>query len=151
MKEYRIEGRVRPESQVRAVDGNAWTTAKDDPVLSPLFEAPAAPLNVVGGTVANGGTVVQVTNKIEAPAILDEGLTPKSPGIALLLSLLIPGVGQMYNGHVAKGILMLIGSIVLWLFFLGWIIWIWSIIDAYQSAKAISQRYADSRVARRRG
>ena len=122
MKEYQIEGRVRPESQVRAVGGNAWTTAKDDPVLSPLLEAPAAPLNVVGGTVANGGTVVQVTNKIEAPAILDEGLTPKSPGIALLLSLLIPGVGQMYNGHVAKGILMLIGSIVLWLFFLGWII-----------------------------
>ncbi|OAS25634.1 hypothetical protein A5481_09160 [Methylobacterium platani] len=64
----------------------------------------------------------------------------KSPGIALVLSLVICGIGQMYNGQVAKGILMLLGSILLWLVMLGWIVWIWSMIDAYQTAKAINAR-----------
>ena len=52
----------------------------------------------------------------------------KSGGIALLLSLIIPGAGQMYLGKVGMGII---------LFFTFWLIlpWIYSIYDAYKSAK----------------
>ena len=61
--------------------------------------------------------------------------------IALLLSLLICGVGQMYNGQVGKGIAFLIGCILAWFILLGWVIWIWSMVDAYQTAKRMNLRY----------
>lgn len=125
--------------------GNAWTQAKNEPLLGALFRAKAQANPPPTSTVsANGGTVVQVTNNIPTPnlahaALLLEGAgASKSPGIALLLSLLICGVGQMYNGQVAKGVLMLLGCIVLWFVLLGWIIWIWSMIDAYQTAKKMT-------------
>ena len=89
--------------------------------------------------------MVQITNTIVPPTLphmmMSDEIGPKSPGIALLLSILITGVGQMYNGQVAKGFLMLIGCVVLWFMFLGWIIWIWSAIDAYQEAKRINATY----------
>ena len=61
----------------------------------------------------------------------------KNPGIALILSILIPGVGQFYNGDTKKGLLMLIGAFVLGPFTL-FVLWfgiaVWSAIDAYQVA-----------------
>jgi TM2 domain-containing membrane protein YozV len=39
----------------------------------------------------------------------------KEPLLALLLSAIIPGLGQMYNGQVKKGIVLLIGCILLWI------------------------------------
>jgi len=36
---------------------------------------------------------------------------------------------------------MLIGCILLWLVLLGWIIWIWSMVDAYSTAKQMNLRY----------
>jgi TM2 domain-containing membrane protein YozV len=65
----------------------------------------------------------------------------KNPGVALILSLLIVGVGQFYNGDAKKGVLMLIGAVVLGVFTLslGWFaIAIWSAIDAYQVASGKS-------------
>jgi TM2 domain-containing membrane protein YozV len=133
--------------------GNAWTPAKSDPLLGSLFrakaQAPAQPPVTATVSAAPGGTVVQVTNNIPnnnanlAAALLlaDGEAANKSPGVALLLSLLICGVGQMYNGQVGKGILMLVGCIFLWFIFLGWIIWIWSMIDAYQTAKRMNLKY----------
>lgn len=81
---------------------------------------------------------------------LDEGIrgrTPstakryaqgKDPTIAAILSLILPGlaIGQFYNGDVLKGVVMLVGAIILSFTVLGYIaIWVWSIIDAYQVAK----------------
>ncbi len=128
--------------------GSEWIQAKNDPLLGPMFRtralANSSPPPVV--TAANGGTVVQVTNNIPNMAqaallLTTENAAAKSPGIALLLSLLICGVGQMYNGQVGKGILMLIGCIVSWFVFLGWIVWIWSMIDAYTTAKQMNLKY----------
>jgi TM2 domain-containing membrane protein YozV len=65
----------------------------------------------------------------------------KSPGIALVLSLLIVGLGQLYNGDVFKGIMMFIFCILLRTIFLGWIINIWSMIDAYSRAKEQRARH----------
>lgn len=62
----------------------------------------------------------------------------KDPTLAAILSLILPGlaIGQFYNGDVLKGIVMLVGAIVLSFTILGYIgIWVWSIIDAYQVAK----------------
>ncbi|MBE8990050.1 zinc ribbon domain-containing protein [Nostoc sp. LEGE 12450] len=62
----------------------------------------------------------------------------KNPTLAAILSLLVPGIGQFYNGDVLKGIVMLVGAIVLSSTVWGYIyiaILGWSIIDAYQVAK----------------
>ena len=64
-------------------------------------------------------------------------VTGKNPVLALVLSLVIVGVGQFYNGDPKKGALMLIGAI-LGFFISGGLIsfalWVWSMIDAYQVA-----------------
>ena len=36
----------------------------------------------------------------------------KNPGLAAVLSFLIPGLGQIYNGEVGKGILIIIVQVV---------------------------------------
>lgn len=128
--------------------GSAWTQAKNEPLLGALFRARTQsgppPVTAVS---AEGGTVVQVTNNIPSPNLAHAALmmnseaAAKSPGIALLLSLLICGVGQMYNGQVAKGILMLLGCIALWFVLLGWVVWIWSMVDAYTTAKRMNLLY----------
>ncbi|MBE7204363.1 MAG: DUF4339 domain-containing protein [Parafilimonas terrae] len=141
LKDYAQDGRVLASSTVMAVGSERWVAAAEEPRLAAIFRdlAKPAPPRV---TAEAGGTVVQVTNQITPAAFAGdiELSGGKSPGIALVLSLVICGVGQMYNGQVAKGILMLLGSIMLWLVMLGWIIWIWSMIDAYQNAKAINAR-----------
>lgn len=61
----------------------------------------------------------------------------KSPGVAMILSLLIVGLGQFYNGDVKKGLAMLLGVIILAVptFGLAWVgIACWSAVDAYQVA-----------------
>jgi TM2 domain-containing membrane protein YozV len=65
----------------------------------------------------------------------------KSPGVALLLSFLIPGVGQFYCGESKKGGIMLAVYLISWLtafFVIGWagllVVWIWSMVDAYNIA-----------------
>ncbi len=55
-----------------------------------------------------------------------------SPLIAALLSLLIPGAGQIYNGQAKKGIAYLLGF---WLIFP----WLFGIKDAYANAKEIAR------------
>lgn len=62
----------------------------------------------------------------------------KEPGIALLLSFLVPGVGQIYNGDVGKGIAFMLGFFLLVWFVIGWGFWIWAMVDAYQSATNIN-------------
>ncbi|MCL2785954.1 MAG: hypothetical protein FWD81_01855 [Methanomassiliicoccaceae archaeon] len=70
----------------------------------------------------------------------------KSDGLAAVLSLLIPGAGQIYVGKIGRGIGLLVLAIVIaslaLLFF--WLIvplifyvifWIWNIFDAYNLAK----------------
>jgi len=68
--------------------------------------------------------------------------TKKNPTTATLLSLLLVGVGQMYNGQVGKGIGMMAGALFGGLFTFGLAtlgFWIWSMIDAYQTANKLNQ------------
>lgn len=66
-----------------------------------------------------------------------QSVTGKNPWVALVLSLVIVGVGQFYNGDYKKGALMLIGGILGFALTGGLVtlgFWIWSMIDAYQVA-----------------
>lgn len=77
---------------------------------------------------------------------------PKRPVVAMLLSVLFPGVGQLYNGQTAKAFALFgafVGSIYLaaeidgmpFGFFIPFVIF-YSAIDAYRSAVMINLRHA---------
>jgi len=74
----------------------------------------------------------------------------KSSGVAILLSFFLSGLGQIYNGELTKGLLLLFASIGLsvFLFFLWWtcaglvlgaalalVVWIFGMYDAYTRAE----------------
>ena len=50
--------------------------------------------------------------------------------IAALASFFIPGLGQLIQGRLIRAGVMFVLAAVLWWFLLGWIIHLWSIIDA---------------------
>ncbi len=62
------------------------------------------------------------------------------PGMALLLSLILPGTGQMYNGEISKGVMMMVLSFLLWFVLLGWVVHIWSIVDAVVVAEKVNRK-----------
>ncbi len=64
----------------------------------------------------------------------------KNPGIAALCSFFIPGLGQIYNGDVGKGIAVLLGTLIgaLFLFIPGLIVWIFGIYDAHKTSKRMN-------------
>jgi len=50
--------------------------------------------------------------------------------LAALCSFFIPGLGQLLQGRPGMALLQFVLAAVLWLAFLGWIIHVWSILDA---------------------
>jgi TM2 domain-containing membrane protein YozV len=50
--------------------------------------------------------------------------------IAALASFFVPGLGQLIQGRLLKAFIMFGLAIVLWFFLLGWVIHLWSILDA---------------------
>lgn len=50
--------------------------------------------------------------------------------IAAICSFFIPGLGQLVQGRVLKALLMFVLAGVLWIIWMGWIIHLWSVIDA---------------------
>jgi len=50
--------------------------------------------------------------------------------IAALCSFFIPGLGQLLQGRLLMAIIMFVLAGALWVFLLGWIIHLWSILDA---------------------
>ncbi len=67
-----------------------------------------------------------VAEKLEAPAKPE-----RSPALAALLSFVVAGAGQMYNGQIGKGLAIL---------FTCWLVapWIYGIFDAYATARKIN-------------
>lgn len=61
----------------------------------------------------------------------------KDPGVAAVLSLVIPGVGQFYNGTFWRGIFWLIITPGVWIGsggFVGWVCHVIAAITAYRYA-----------------
>ena len=50
--------------------------------------------------------------------------------IAALCSFFVPGLGQLLQGRLGKAVVMFVMAAVLWVILLGWIIHLWSILDA---------------------
>lgn len=50
--------------------------------------------------------------------------------IAALCSLFIPGLGQLVQGRVLMAVIMFLAAISLWFVMLGWIVNLWSCVDA---------------------
>lgn len=50
--------------------------------------------------------------------------------IAALCSFFIPGLGQLVQGRLLMAAIHFVLAAVLWIILLGWIIHLWSIIDA---------------------
>ena len=64
----------------------------------------------------------------------------KNPGTAAVLSFLVPGVGQIYNGTILRGVFWLIVNPGLWIGtggLLGWICHIWSAWSAHRYASRL--------------
>ena len=63
--------------------------------------------------------------------------------IAALASFFIPGLGQLLQGRWFVAGLMFLMTALLWLILLGWIIHLWSIIDAamYEQPERWSRGY----------
>jgi TM2 domain-containing membrane protein YozV len=66
------------------------------------------------------------------------------PGMSLLLSLILCGTGQIYNGEVSKGIMMMVLCFLLWFVLLGWVVHIWSIVDSVVVAERINRLSGDN-------
>lgn len=63
----------------------------------------------------------------------------KSPTLALFLSLIIVGLGQIYNGQILKGIVMFVVAFITGITIIGLVIaipiWLYGMYDAYNTAK----------------
>ncbi len=62
----------------------------------------------------------------------------KQTGVAALLSFLIPGMGQLYNGHFLRALFWFVITPGLWIGtggFLGWLCHIAAAYTAYQKAE----------------
>jgi TM2 domain-containing membrane protein YozV len=61
---------------------------------------------------------------------MSEGQGSGGNVLAAICSLFIPGLGQLVQGRVLKALVMFVLAAVLWVIWLGWIIHLWSIVDA---------------------
>ncbi|HEU5223253.1 MAG TPA: hypothetical protein VFU07_06175 [Candidatus Lumbricidophila sp.] len=50
--------------------------------------------------------------------------------LAAIASFFVPGLGQLFQGRLGAAILQFLLALGLWMVWLGWIIHIWSTVDA---------------------
>lgn len=68
------------------------------------------------------------THSLKEDAVAGQGSAGNV--IAALASFFIPGLGQLLQGRLIKAGIMFVFAGLLWIFLLGWIIHLWSILDA---------------------
>ncbi|WP_323100436.1 DUF2510 domain-containing protein [Intrasporangium sp. YIM S08009] len=114
-------------------DGQAWT-----PHTRPAM-APPVPTDAYGLPHQGAGPTQWAAPG--APVHFTQ-VAPKNPAVSLLASFFLPGLGSMINGDVGKGVGILIGYFVSWLFVIvlvGFVgvfgFWVWGMVDGYQGAR----------------
>ncbi len=75
-------------------------------------------------------------------------VAPKNPGISVIASFFLPGLGQFVNGQAGKGVAFLVCyfmSFLLMFILIGFVtvfvVWVWSMADAYSGAQAWNRRH----------
>jgi TM2 domain-containing membrane protein YozV len=73
----------------------------------------------------------------------------RNPILTAILSLIVAGLGQIYNGQVGKGVIFMIIQLIngaLTVVLIGWIllpiVGLLAMIDAYMTAKRNNERYS---------
>jgi TM2 domain-containing membrane protein YozV len=73
----------------------------------------------------------------------------RNPILAAILSLIVAGLGQIYNGQIGKGVIFIGIQLIngaLTTVLIGWIllpiVGLWALIDAYMTAKRNNERYS---------
>ena len=94
-------------------------------VLSQLLAQSALTLNVQG---LGGGVAGCAENRGDIDQMAGQGSTGNV--IAAVCSFFVPGLGQLVQGRLGMAVLQFVLAIVLWFFLLGWVIHLWSILDA---------------------
>ncbi len=61
---------------------------------------------------------------------MSEGQGSSGNVLATICSFFIPGLGQLVQGRLLMAIVMFVLAAVLWIVLLGWLIHLWSILDA---------------------
>jgi len=61
---------------------------------------------------------------------MSEGQGSAGNVIAALASFFIPGLGQLIKGRMVRAAVFFVAAVLLWFILMGWIIHLWSIIDA---------------------
>lgn len=74
----------------------------------------------------------------------------KNPGLAAVASFFFVGLGQIYNGDILKGVLLMIVQVInvlLMFVLIGFVtyplVWVYGIWDAYRSAEKFNQSITD--------
>jgi TM2 domain-containing membrane protein YozV len=118
-------------------DGLAWT----DQVRAPAAQTPGHPAQQWPAPQPH----TWATNSHPVPPGY---VAPKSPGLSLLASFFIPGLGSIINGDVGKGLVIMLGyfvSCLLVIILVGILgvvgFWVWGLVDAYQGARLWNARH----------
>lgn len=61
---------------------------------------------------------------------MSEGQGSTGNVLAAICSLFIPGLGQLVQGRLLMAVIMFVLAALLWIVLLGWLIHLWSILDA---------------------
>jgi TM2 domain-containing membrane protein YozV len=78
----------------------------------------------------------------------------KNPGVAAVLSALLPGIGQFYNGDFLRGVFWLIVTPGMWIGtggILGWVCHVIAAMTAYSRAQQKNRAFAHGSVLPRSG
>lgn len=74
----------------------------------------------------------------------------KNPGLAAVASFFFAGLGQIYNGEILKGVLLMmiqVINVLLMFVLIGFVtyplVWVYGIWDAYRSAEKFNQSITD--------
>lgn len=72
----------------------------------------------------------------------------RNPVLAAILSLIVAGLGQIYNGQITKGVIFIVIQLIngaLTAVLIGWLllplVGLWAMVDAYMTAKRNNERY----------
>ena len=110
--------------------------------IAKFCRACGVPLAGTGSPAPHRGTMRGAGE--HPPRIANRHPTGKNPVVAAILSAVIVGVGQFYNGDTKKGVAMLVGAVILGAATAG-VLWlalaIWSAFDAYRVASGTGKMW----------